>query len=247
MGLAAAVKIMMTIIKDIIMKKLTIAFVISLLALFSAGGVFAAMTSNGGYQIWADVISVGGIDQASSTGGFYLDDTLGEPITGKSSSTNNNIGAGFQEMVKGNILSLSISPSSLSLGTLSTGATASTTHSLYLECNATSGVSVTFTGSPLTSGSSSIPAISATATVPTVGSSEFGFNAIRTSGSVSNSVAPYNDPLRYAFGSGDRIISSAGPMGTQEQYTLKYIADMSSSQAAGTYSSAITYTALANF
>lgn len=231
------------------MKKLAIVSVISLFALLLVGGsVFAAMTSGGGYQIWADVISVGGIEQSSSSGGFYLDDTLGEAIIGRSSTTNNNMGAGFREMIKdNNILSLSISPATLNLGTLSSSYTAASSHVLYLECNATSGVSVTFSGATLTSGTNNIPAIGGSAASPAIGTGQFGFNAIRTSGSVSNSVAPYATTGQYAFNSGDQIISSAAGMGAQEQYTLTYIANISSSQAGGSYSSAIVYTALANF
>ncbi len=227
------------------MKKLTIIFLFSLIALLlTSGVVLAAMTSGGGYQIWADVISVGGIEQATSSGGFYLDDTLGEVITGKSSSTNSNMGAGFQEMVKGNILSLSISPASLSLGTLSKTSESSATHSLYLECNATSGVSVSFSGGTLAKSGGTIAPISPGPTASAPGTSQFGFNVI--GGSSAAPQAPYNNPTQYAF-SGGNLISSAGPMGTQESFTIKYIANISGAEPAGDYSTGITYTALANF
>jgi hypothetical protein len=231
------------------MKKLAIVSVISLFALLVAGGsVFAAMTSGGGYQIWADVISVGGIEQSSSSGGFWLDDTLGEAIVGRSSTTNNNMGAGFQEMVRDNdILSLSISTSTLDLGTLSKTLTKDASHGLTLECNAATGVTVSFSGSTLTSGANYIAGIGGSAASPAIGTSQFGFNATRTSGSVSNSVAPYATAGQYAFSSGDPIISAPIGMGAPEQYTVTYIANISSSQVGGDYSSGIIYTALANF
>ena len=227
------------------MKKLTIIFLFALIALLlTSGVVLAEMTSGGGFQIWADVISVGGIEQATSSGGFYLDDTLGEAVTGKSSTTNNTIGAGFQEMVKGDILSLSISPTSLSLGTLSKTSEHNATHSLYLECNATSGVSVSYTGSTLTkSGGSTIaPLTTPAASIP--GVSQFVFNV--TGGSVAAPQSPYNVAGQYAFSGGD-IISSASPTAGQETFSIKYIANISGSEPEGSYSTGIIYTALANF
>lgn len=230
------------------MKKIVTILAFSFITLLLTGGIaLAAMTSGDGYQIWADVISVGGIEQATSSGGFYLDDTLGEAVTGRSSTTNNTMGAGFQEMIKDDILSLSVNLTSLNLGTLSTASTASSSHILYIECSAASGVDVSFDGATLTSGSYTIPAIGSTAANADPGTSQFGFNAIRTVGSVSNPEPPYDTAGEYAFNSGDSIISASAPMGSEEQYTVTYIADIGTSQAGGIYTSAITYTALANF
>lgn len=228
------------------MKKLTVFFLITLIALLlTSGSLWAAMSSGDGYQIWADVISVGGIEQATSSGGFYLDDTLGEPVTGRSSTTDATMHAGFQEMVRGDILTLSVSPSSIILGGLSTSLTQSQNHTLTLNCSSASGVDVSFTGGTLArAGSGTVSAIGATSTTSQIGTSQFGF---RVSGGASASVqSPYNGS-QYAFHSNDNIISAPAAMTGAETFTVTYIANIAGTEPAGSYSTAITYSALASF
>lgn len=220
---------------------------------FGSGAVLAAMNSSN-YQIWADVVSVGGGEDGISAS-YYLYDTLGEGIIGRSSSTNYSSRAGFREMIKDasvNVLTLTLGSSALDLGNLSTGATGSGSHTVSVETNSPTGLSVTFSGTTLTcgacSGTNTITAIGAVAAVSSAGSSQFGFNVIYDSGdSTAVAQSPYAAAGLYAFNSGDEVISAGSAMSSGAIFDANYIANISGSETAGSYSSAITYTATANF
>jgi len=215
--------------------------------------VLAAMNSSN-YQIWADVVSVGGGEDGISAS-YYLYDTLGEGIIGRSSSTNYSSRAGFREMIKDssvNVLTLTLGSSALDLGNLSTTATGSGSHTISVETNSATGLSVTFSGATLTcgacSGTNTITAIGAIATASSAGSSQFGFNVIYDSGdSTAASQSPYDTAGLYAFNSGDEVISASSAMSSGATFDATYIANISGSETAGSYSSTITYTATANF
>ncbi len=219
-----------------------------LLSVIPINFLFAAMTSNSGYQIWADTVSIGGGEVASSSN-FSISDTVGESVAGASSSTNYSVKAGYREMENDvPILTLSLGGSSLNLGTLSEATAATASHTLTLRSNSVTGVSLTFSGATLTSGVNQITAIGATATSSLPGTSQFGFNAIYSSGdSSAASQAPYNNPARYAFDSSSPIISSSGSMSSEAVFNINYIANISASQPSGSYATNITYTAIANF
>lgn len=211
----------------------------------------AAMTSGSGYEIWADAISDGGSENAASDS-YFIDDTLGEAGIGRSSSTNYSARIGFREMTRERSLTFSVSPSSLSLGQLSASQTKSGSHSITVGTNSSSGVSVTFSGSTLTCGScggvNTITAIGSSATASQSGTSQFGFNVIYSSGSApsASAVSPYNVSGSYAFNSGDQIISANEAI-NDTIFNVNYIANINSSESAGSYSSSIIYTAVANF
>lgn len=215
--------------------------------------LLAAMTSNN-YQIWQDALSVGGgEDQASSN--YSLKDTLGELGLGDSSSTNNGLKPGFRsaEFYSGQaVLSFSVTPSSMEFGALDKFSTAVGTLVLSVTTNSYTGVSVTYGGNTLTcsacSGINTISAIGAGGASSNVGTSQFGFNAILTSGTspTASVVSPYNTAGQYAFNSGDEIISSSAPI-NETTFNLNFITNISGQEKDGTYTTNITYTATANF
>ncbi|MFA6919387.1 MAG: hypothetical protein WC244_04775 [Patescibacteria group bacterium] len=226
-------------------------FVVAVIALFfcsilGSKMVSAVMTSTDGYQIWADVISVGGAEDALSVSGdFQLRDTFGEPIVGRSSSTVDQIRAGFREMERGS-LTLSITPSSIDLGNLSRidTATATTTLSFYSDAP---GSSVTFSGESLKNGSDYIQAAGASAVSSAIGTSQFGFNAIFSQGDNSAySLPPYNQIAKYAF-TDSEIVRTDSLMSDNADFTLNYIANISGSEPVGDYSTSLTFTALGGF
>lgn len=231
-------------------KRLIIMLMVFNLMLFGGTACYGAMTSGGGYQIWADVFSTGGGD-ASSTN-FQLNDTTGEAAVGRSSSTNYTVRAGFRELdyFSGNeTLSLSLGSATLALGTLSTSAITTGSHTLTIDSNSHYGVSVTFSGATLTSGLNTIAGIGPVAAVSAPGTNQFGFNVIFSSATGStpaSSVSPYSTAGQYAFDSGDQIISSTADI-NQTVFNLNYMANISSAAVAGTYATTITYTATANF
>jgi hypothetical protein len=235
------------------MKKITI--VISFFLVMTCGlNYLSAAMNSGNYQIWQDAISVGGgEDQASSN--YNLDDTLGEFAVGRSSSTNYGLKSGFREVqfFEGEqVLSLSVSPSSLEFGNLATDSTGSGSISLTVDTNSPSGVSVTYSGNTLTcascSGTNTISAIGSSSASSSQGSSQFGFNAIYSSGSapVASATSNYSTSGQYAFSSGSEIISSSGAINSTV-FTLNFIANISGDETSGTYSTTIVYTATASF
>lgn len=215
--------------------------------------VQAAMTSSN-YQIWQDALSVGGgEDQASSN--YSLKDTLGELGLGDSSSTNNGLKPGFRsaEFYSGQaLLSFSVTPSSMEFGSLDKRSTAVGTLVLSVTTNSYSGVSVTYGGNTLTcstcSGTNTISAIGTGGASSAVGTSQFGFNAIFTSGTspTASAVSPYNNSGLYAFNSGDEIISASAPI-NETTFNLNFITNISGQEKDGTYTTTLTYTATANF
>ena len=212
----------------------------------SAKIILADMISPGGYQIWADVISEGGIENSASAN-YTLGDTIAEALIGPSSTTNSGLYAGFRQMEKNQLLSLSISTGSLNLGQLSDTAAKTATHTLSLLTNSATGVRVTFSGNTLSGTAGTIPAIGATAAASAPGTGQFGLNVIYASGdAAAASQAPYNNAAQYAFDSSLPLITSSGPVSGTD-FLATYLANISSGQAAGSYSTAITYTAVANF
>ena len=209
--------------------------------------VSAVMTSTGGYQIWADTISVGGAEDAlSSSGDFQLRDTLGEPIVGRSSTTLDQIRAGFREMERGS-LTLSIAPDSLDLGDLSTSGTASSNATLSFYSD-TPGSFVYYSGETLKNGSDSISSIGATPQSSAPGQSQFGFNTVFSGGdSTAYSMSPYDQSDKYAFIDGDEIVMTDSPMSDNADFNLNYIANISGSEPVGSYSTNLTFTGLGNF
>ncbi|MFA6421883.1 MAG: hypothetical protein WCV92_00535 [Candidatus Buchananbacteria bacterium] len=215
------------------------------LGLFFTNSIFAAMTSNDGYQIWADVISVGGTDDSISPSGFSLGDSIGESLTGISNSSMAIYG-GFREMEIG-VISLEITPASLDLGQLSKDSAKSTSATLKFFSNLPEG-KVYYTGTTLAMGGNRVNGIGPVATASTVGAGQFGFNAIYQSGdSNGQSLSPYNNPTLYAFNSGDDVVKAVNAMGTTTSFTLNYIANISGQETQGNYATDIVFTALGGF
>ena len=236
------------------MKKIII-FILFVSWLWPLNLLEAAMSSNN-YQIWADVVSVGGIEQGSSTN-YRLRETLGEAGIGRSSSTNYSARIGFREMEghdqpTNQSLTLNLGASAVSLGILSETEARTASHSLEVGTNSNLGVSVAFTGNTLTCSAcvsnNTIAAIGATAVASAVGTSQFGFNVAYQSGvaPVASAVAPYNNLSQYALNSGDQIISASGGI-NNTIFSVVYLANISGTEAAGSYVASITYTATANF
>ena len=235
------------------MKKITIIISILLLAIVvPTGFLMAAMTSQHGYQIWADVVSVGGSEDSVSGGSFQLRDTLGEPIISRSSSTSGySSRAGFREMeidTNTQVLTLSVGANSVDLGELNKTQAKVSSHVLTVDTNSPSGVRVLFSGNTLTGASGTIAPIGDTAAVSHPGTSQFGLNASYSSGDVAaQAQSPYNSSGLYAFHSGDDIISSSGALTGPTAFNIGYLANISGAEPSGNYSTNITYTAIANF
>lgn len=157
-------------------------------------------------------------------------------------------------------LTFTLADATVALGTLTSGATGTGTSSMTVATNATSGYSVTYTGTTLTSGSDTIAAIStrgASVLGNVSGLSQFGINLrYNTTPNIGTDMsgigaggaygADYGTIDEYKFLTGDSIATSAGPTNANT-FTTSYIANVASVTPAGFYSTVITYVATANF
>lgn len=141
-------------------------------------------------------------------------------------------------------------------GELRPDQTYSTSSQIQARTNAFSGYTITATGTTMTSGIRSIPAIT-TPTESFQGVGQFGINlAANTSpnigadptgpGTNGNVVAPYNTPNKFLFNSGDVVATSNGVTRTRK-YTASYVVNVPAGQPPGVYSTTVTYICLASF
>lgn len=146
--------------------------------------------------------------------------------------------------------------------------TASATSQMAASTNAGTGYVITVNGPTLTSGANTIPAMAA-ASAGVRGTGQFGLNlrantTATTTVAVGTDVAPtangtnykgealvgYNTVDTFKFVSGNSVADSAnggaGPTDAQI-FTASYIVNVSGSQAAGTYTSTLTYICTATY
>jgi hypothetical protein len=140
--------------------------------------------------------------------------------------------------------------------------TATATSQMSASTNAVSGYSITVNGPTLTSGSNTVPAMTAPATIVR-GTGQFGMN-LRLNTTATSTVAvgadvdnapdgvnlkgqpttDYNTVDTFKFVSGDSVAASdnggAGPTNAQI-FTVSYIVNVAGNQASGTYVTTLTY------
>jgi hypothetical protein len=164
----------------------------------------------------------------------------------------------------------SVTGTSVALGTFSPTATNSGTSQMAASSNAGSGYSITYTGDTLKSGANSITAMAGGASA--IGTSQFGINVVdNATPNVGANVNPAADGTNYkgqgatgydtadsfkfvattaANSVGDTLANSsnggAGPSDAQV-FTKSYIVNVRGNQAAGTYTTTLTYVCTATF
>lgn len=144
----------------------------------------------------------------------------------------------------------------IDVGELSTISANKASWEFVVGTNAGYGYSITMNGTTLTSGNNVIPALVVqTASQP--GTSQFGVNlranpslniGAEPSGPGTNgTVSPgYNMPNMFKFQTGDVVVSSTGS-DDLHKFTTTFMANISKAQAAGVYTTTISYICLANF
>lgn len=143
----------------------------------------------------------------------------------------------------------------IDLGEFSVSQTRRAQSELVAVTNAPSGLSISISGTTLTSGNNIITPLGVAAASST-GTSQFGINLRDNSnpdiggdpvGPGVASVRPgYNVTNAFSFNSGDVV---AGSVGTNDyrKFTVSYIANINDGQAPGVYATTISFIALANF
>lgn len=157
-------------------------------------------------------------------------------------------------------LSFSISDNTIGFGTLSSAAARYATgdaagsaseveaHTLAVGTNALTGYTTTVKGATLTYGGASIDAVGAANTASSAGSEQFGIRATASggSGAVSAPYAASGFAYDATSSTTDEVAASSAASSTTT-YSVRYLANISSSTEAGLYTTTLTYVTTANF
>lgn len=143
----------------------------------------------------------------------------------------------------------------IDVGELSPQKVRAASSEFVVATNAPYGYSVTLSGSSLTSGINVISPIP----VPTTsapGTGQFGINLRSNSSPIigdeptgypaGNLDGGYSTPNKFKFQNGDNLVT-ATTTSDYEKFTVSYITNIASTQAAGIYTTTLTYICLANF
>ena len=157
-------------------------------------------------------------------------------------------------------ITFAISSNSIGFGTLSSSGTRyattsggsgtdATAHTLTVSTNAGSGYTLTYSGATLTDASShTIPAATITSSATgTVGTSQFAISGTMTgSGTVASAYNHATPNWSFVAGTPTTLASASAPV-SNDSVDMHYLANVSGSQTAGSYSTNITYVATGNF
>jgi hypothetical protein len=120
-------------------------------------------------------------------------------------------------------------------------------HNFTVSTNAASGYTVALSGATLTSGANTITEIGATAAASSPGSEQFGLRITATAGT-GTVTAPYNT-ANFALDTAafpDEVAASPSASVTTT-FDVRYLANISATTEAGTYTTNLTYTATGRF
>ncbi len=207
------------------MRKISLLVTLVLLGAMSFPSASFGVMSSTNYTIFADSIDAGGV---LSTGGAYsLEDTIGEsPAGGSATSSVYEVIAGYQAM-DWSVLVLDVDTNTINLGTLSTSAVATSSATLSVTVDATSGY-------VLSVGSVSGSSLTAVADgAVTSGSEEYGLAA-------SGVDSAFADDRAITAGLN---ISSSSTLVTYAQTVVTFKAAISSGSTAASLSHSITFSA----
>ena len=154
------------------------------------------------------------------------------------------------------VLTFAISSSSVALGTLTTSAAGTGSHTLSVATNASGGFSLSYNGATLTSGSDTIDANSGSTSAP--GTEEFGINLrdnatpdvgadVTQNAGTCSYTSGYGTADSYKLVASTTTTFASSSAAADCVYTASYVANISSVTAPGSYSTTLTYIASATF
>jgi hypothetical protein len=138
-----------------------------------------------------------------------------------------------------------ITNATVDLGTFSPSATSTGSSVMSASTNAGFGYAITINGTTMMSGANSITAL-ASQTALATGTSQFGLNVTGGGAGTGAPHANYSNGALYRFNAGDVVATAAGPTDAN-LYTSNYIVNVGGSQAAGVYTTTLTYICTATF
>lgn len=154
-----------------------------------------------------------------------------------------------------------ITGSSIDFGSFSPTVTSTGTSVMAASTNAQSGYIITVNGTTLTSGTNTIPAmggqsVGGSPAAASTNAGQFGLNLVsnttpavgapETGAGSGTPKATFGTTNQFRFFSGDTVASSAGTS-KSNTYTASYVVDVAGDQAAGVYSTTLTYICTATF
>jgi hypothetical protein len=241
--------------------KLIAYFIFSFIFFFASLNAIALDLSSTNFIIKDPVVGTGGGYGTSTnftafTGGDLV-------LTGTGTSTNFATLYGFLYFADTTsaapTISFSISDNAVAFGTLTTGGAryATTTggsgsnsiaHTMDASSNASAGYAISYKGPTLTSGGNTIAGASITGDADGApGTAQFGL-ALSTGGSATIVTAYQQSANNWAFvpNTTTAIASTSGATAS-ETYSVRYLANISPTTAAGSYSTGITYVIVGNY
>lgn len=209
---------------------------------FGTNGLLSiANAANTGTPAAGITANFNSITNSSSTGTYYARITSYDAATGGTAIDQDDVAfpiANSSVNVTasvGETLSYSLSANSIALGTLNNASTSTGSHTMTVSTNAQGGYAITGQGNQLTAGSNTIPFTTDSAV--TTGQSEYG---VAFSGATGHPAGDRD------LTSSQTVASSSAPANAA-QTTATYKASIAGTQAAGNYTSTVTYVATATF
>ena len=155
-------------------------------------------------------------------------------------------------------LTFALGSSTVALGTLTAGAPGTGSHSVEVATNSAGGFAITYNGPTLTSGANTIDAYGVTGAVSAPGTEGFGINLrdnttpnvgtdVTANAGTCSSATNYGTADTFSFQPSTTTAVATSTAAADCEYTASYVANISSTTAAGAYSTALTYVATATF
>lgn len=237
------------------MKRLRLGGIVGLFLLFTTSTVYAAQSSSGNFQV-NEVQFGAGASKGATSPNYKADQSLGSTAVGRTGSTNYGADAGF---LTPNVpfLEMKVTAANIDLGTLSIITAATGTATFSVRAYVDSGYTVvTMNDVPISENNDTLPGPSSpTASAP--GTNQFGINLVRNqttcptpapanfganpspvpnSGFATGQAASgYNTCGLFKYVKGDTIVQTGAKGWGQTDYTISYIANISSTMRAGRF------------
>lgn len=219
-----------------------------------------AQSSSGNYRVEESSFGSGG-DVNMNSASYNAQGMAGNLGVGMSSSTNYDVEAGFYTPNEP-YLEMFVNNTVVDLGTLSTTATSTGSGVFWIRTYLSSSYVVKTMSQPPTSEGGAVLSAKSTTGGSNIGTEEFGINLVANTspatfganrvnvpddtfadgqafGDGDGGARDYDDANQFAYGVGDTIARSQATVGRQAvgrtDYTISYIANISSITEAGTY------------
>jgi len=200
------------------------------------------------YKIESDSLNVGGSNQTSTN--YRMRDSIGDIASALMTTDNYKMSGGYQAMLGDlPVLIFSISDTTADLGLITISAAKTDSTGFTVATNADDGYAVTFSGTTLTSNSSSadIDALT-TPTGSSPGDEQFGINLVANTSPLvganpsegsGQAASGYNTTNQFKYVSGNTI-ASCSSFSSTTTFTISYLGNISTSTVAGDYSTDLT-------